>query len=402
MFASSSTKIVFLIPEFARGGTQRQVYLLAREFKQRHGSNVEVWALFSSGEYAKEFEAAGVPTKVLGFLRPQCPVRIVRTWYWARRLLQIAKQFRAAGVDVLLPFTSWPNVIAGLTYRLGGVRLCIWGERSSGVDRVRMERLALRQYRTFIANSTAGVDFLSGEMGVSRSLISYVPNAVEEPKAGNSIDWRNRLGLAPGQLLVLKVANIMRFRDHATLLHAWKHLQDAWQGEPKPVLALAGAFGDSFRDVQRIWREGRLDSTVRFMGAVQDVGALIDASDLAVFTSRKEGMPNAILECMAGGKAVIATDLPGIRDALGPNAGDVLVPAGDPVQLARRLLDLLPDASRRTSLGDRNRKYALSEFTVARMANTYLDVMERQSQSLRFAKHQKAAQTADEPRSHSA
>src|SRR5690242_13986399 len=106
-------KAVILIPQFFREGATKQAYLLARELKQRHGLDVEVWALFFSGECAKEFEAAGVPAKVLNFRRPQCPVRAVRMYSLTKRLLHIAKEFRRARIDILLPFANWPNVIAG-------------------------------------------------------------------------------------------------------------------------------------------------------------------------------------------------------------------------------------------------------------------------------------------------
>lgn len=372
-----AAKIVILIPQFFREGPTRQAFLLARELKGRFGLDVEVWALFYAGECQKEFESAAIPTRVLGFFRPQCPVKAVRAWYWARRLFRIVRELRKHRVAILLPMTDWPSAIAGLTYRLSGVKLCIWGERSSGNDRAQMEGLAARQYRSFTANSTAGIDFLAGEMGIARSLISYVPNAVEEPKPANLDDWRLRLGVASDQLLVLKVANITRYRDHVTLLRAWKIVQEGSQDAAKPILVLAGSLGDTFREVQRIAREAALDSTIRFVGSVQNVSSLIDAADLTVFSSRKEGMPNSVLEYMAGGKAVVATDLPGIRDALGPSAGEVLAPAGDAEELASRILDLLRDKKRRETLGQANKVRALSEFTVGRMVESYLSLIEK-------------------------
>jgi glycosyltransferase involved in cell wall biosynthesis len=382
-------KTVILIPQFFREGTTKQAYLLARELKQRHGLDVEVWGLFFSGECVEEFEAAGVPTRVLNFRRPQCPVRAVRMWSLAKRLLHIANEFRGARIDILLPFANWPNVIAGLTYRLAGVRLCIWGERSSGAARAGMERLAVRQYHWFIANSTAGIDFLTGEMGVSPSRISYVANAVEEPRCPPGSDWRDRLGIAPEQLLVLMVANLAHQRDHATLLHAWKIVQDAWHSNVKPMLILAGAIGDSFRDVQRFVRETRLESSVCFVGAVQDVTSLIDVSDLCVFSSRKEGMPNSVLEYMVAGKAVVATDLPGIRDALGTN--DVLAPAENAEELASRIMDLLVDKTRRDTAGEANKARALSEFTVRGMAEKYLRIMDQRFRPSRLRPHRRIA-----------
>jgi len=240
-----------------------------------------------------------------------------------------------------------------------------------------MEGLALRQYRSFTANSIAGIDFLSGEMGVARPFISHVPDAIEAPKPPASNDWRARLDVEAGRLLILKVAAISRYRDHATLLHAWKQVQDAWHDDYKPILVLAGALDDSFRELQRFVRNTGLESSVRFLGAVKEVSSLIDASDLCVFSSRKEGMPNSVLEYMAGGKAVVATDLPGIREALGPSAGEVLVKAGSAEALAACILDLLRDTQRRDRLGEANKRRALSEFTVDRMVGAYLTLMEQ-------------------------
>jgi glycosyltransferase involved in cell wall biosynthesis len=379
-------KIVILISVFARGGCERQAYLLARELRERHGLNVEVWALKYGGDYSKEFEAAGVPTRVLEFRAPLFPCiccgvespRWVRGVRWARRLLRVVGQLRAGGVDILLPFTTWPNVVAGLTYRLAGVRLCIWGERHAGGERVPTpERIAVRQFRRFVANSTAGVEFLAGEMRVPSERISFVPNGVEEPKIVSGTDWRTRLGLAPEQLLVVKVANVTGFKDHATLLRAWKSVQDAWSTGNRPMLALAGLCNpdEVYNECQRIVREAGIDSTVRFLGSIPDVPALLAASDLTAFSSPREGMPNGVLECMAAGRAVVASDLPGVRDALGPSGEGILVPPGDADQFARVLLNLLRDKGKRDALGEANRVRIRNEFSVQRMAERHLEVI---------------------------
>jgi len=365
-------KIVILIGAFARGGCERQAYLLCRELRQKYGLDAEVWSLFHAhwyaGDYAAEFEAAGVPTRVLGFAHPR--------FGWIQRCLPIVREFRRAGVDVLLPFTTWPNVVAGLTHRLAGVQLCVWGERHAGGDHIRgVEQLALRQYRRFVANSTAGVDFLADEMRVPRERISLVPNGVEEPKIDSTTDWRAKLAIGPVQPLVVKVANVTGFKDHATLLRAWKIVQDAWQRGDKPVLALAGYHADAYEQCRRIVCDAGMDSTVQFLGGISDVPTLLHACELTVFSSRNEGMPNAVLESMAAGKAIVASDLPGIRDVLGPNAAGVLVPPGDVERLAATLLILLRDKEKRDELGAANRARVRAEFSVERMVERHLDII---------------------------
>jgi glycosyltransferase involved in cell wall biosynthesis len=79
---------------------------------------------------------------------------------------------------------------------------------------------------------------------------------------------------------------------------------------------------------------------------------------------------------MAAGKAVVATDLPGIRDALGPRAGEVVAPPGDAETYAAKILELLVNRERRLELGEANRVRARTEFTVGRMADRYLRVIQ--------------------------
>lgn len=370
-------KVVILIGNFGRGGAERQSFLLARELRTRHAVNVEVWALTTDGEYSDDFEAAGIPTRALGFRLPGCPIRPVRFYYWVSRLWHIARALRNAHVDVLLPYTVWPNVVAGLTYRIAGIPLCIWGERSAGTERMPgTGRFAVRQCRKFIANSTAGVEFLVNSLGVDPARVELIPNGIEDVKTGHlAIDWRSSLGLQPGQLLVVKVSNLTAYKDHATLLRAWHLVQQEWHDGSKPILALAGYFGDAYEQCQRLVAERGLESTVRFLGGIPDVPALLDACDLAAFSSLKEGMPNAVQECMLAGKSIVASDLPGVRDALGPNAGDILFPPGDAEACARKLLALMRDQRIRVSLGNANRERIRTEFSVQRLAERYIEVI---------------------------
>lgn len=362
-------KIVILIGTFARGGCERQAYLLSRELKHHHGLDVEVWALKNPGEYQRDFEAEGVSTRALLFSKPR--------YGWPRRCYPILRAFRENRVGILLPFTTWPNVVAGLTYRLAGVKLCIWGERHAGGERIPfVERIAITQYRQFVANSTAGVEFLASEMRVPRSRIAFVPNGVEELPANQGANWRERLGVGPDQTVVVKVANVTSFKDHATLLRAWKIVQEEWRDSARPVLVLAGYHADTYENCRHIVDEAGLDETVRFLGGITDVPALLNASDMAAFSSRNEGMPNGVLECMAAGKAVVASDLPGIRDALGPNARDMLVRPGNVQEFAAKLLQLLRNKDRRIEIGAANRERIRSEFSVSRMTERYLQIVQ--------------------------
>jgi glycosyltransferase involved in cell wall biosynthesis len=376
--ALNGRKIVILIGHFGRGGSERQAYLLGRELRNVHGLDAEVWALTEGGEYADDFEAAGIPTRAIEFRFPMCPVKLVQAYYWRSRVRQFSTQLREKRVDVLLPFTMWPNVVAGLSYRSAGTRVCIWGERSAGTEGLPGPApRAVRRYRYFAANSSAGVHHLVEELGIARERVAFMPNGVEEPAVDLKTNWRSRLGIGESQPLVVKVANITNYKDHATLLRAWKIVQENWSGGDRPFLALAGYYGDAYESCQRIMLDEGLQSTVRFLGSIPDVMPLLHACDLTVFSSPKEGMPNGVLECMAAGKAVVASDLPGVRDALGSDYKEFLIPPGDVGQFARALLCLLQDQDRRKAIGEANRARIRSEFSVARMTERYLGLVQQ-------------------------
>jgi glycosyltransferase involved in cell wall biosynthesis len=160
-----------------------------------------------------------------------------------------------------------------------------------------------------------------------------------------------------------------------TLLRAWKQVQDAWVGEERPVLALAGAFYETYEDCRRFVSGAGLEPTVRFLGRVTEIPELLDASDLGAFSSPAEGMPNSVLECMMAGRAIVATDLPGVRDALGPGADGVVIPPRDAESFAGVLLELLRNPAKRQRIGQQNRARIRSEFSVERMAARYLDII---------------------------
>ena len=359
---------MILIAAFSPGGSAREALLLAREFRQSYGLDAEVWAL-QDGALANEFQAAGVPVRAVGFRRPQCPVSGVRFVYWASRLTRVVRELRKARVKILFPISSWPNLVAGLTYRLAGVEFCAWGERLA--DRASGERFVSKRYRHFIANSAAGVEYLASKLAVPRERILLIRNAVEEQHSDSAGDWRMRLGMQPAQRLVVQVGDVDSRSDWQTLLQAWRIVQDHSTTESAPLLIVAGRLLEAYPECRRLVRDSHLGASIRFVSWIPDAGALIAAADLAVFSMARSFLPNTVLECMIRGKAVVGCDAPGIREAVGPAAGESLTPPGNPGALAEKILNYLASDTARESLGRSNQERVRTEFSVRAMAERY-------------------------------
>jgi len=119
-----------------------------------------------------------------------------------------------------------------------------------------------------------------------------------------------------------------------------------------------------------------IGSAVKFLGQRGDAPELLAASDLSVLASHEEGFSNVILESMAGGLPVVATDVGGNREAVVDGETGWLVPMRNPEALASRIVDLLKDPSRARDWGEKGRARVKELFTVERMVNAHLTLYE--------------------------
>lgn len=162
----------------------------------------------------------------------------------------------------------------------------------------------------------------------------------------------------PGGVRAAIVASLTPVKRHDLLLEAWASM-------PSPVRAGARlhVIGDGPLREALAKRAGDLGiaGEVVFEGAVTDVAARLAEVDLSVLCSDREGLSNAILEAMAAGLPVVATDVGGNAELVGPDTG-VLVPAGDAPGLSAALATLLGDGDRRQRLGARARERVAAEF----------------------------------------
>ena len=101
------------------------------------------------------------------------------------------------------------------------------------------------------------------------------------------------------------------------------------------------------------------------------------AGQVVMFTSISEGFPFAVLEAMASGRPVVASDVGGVREAIGTDG--VLVPPRRPEMLAEATLRLLGDGQRRRALGEAGRRRVLSLFTLDGSTEKYQAMYERLS-----------------------
>jgi glycosyltransferase involved in cell wall biosynthesis len=174
---------------------------------------------------------------------------------------------------------------------------------------------------------------------------------------------------------VLVTAGRQEFqKGHRFLLEAMAILANA---RPQAVLMMAGREGHASAELDGLRSRLRLGDRVRFLGQRTDVPDLLAAGDIFVFPSLYEGFGGAVIEAMALGLPVVASDLEALREVVEPDHSAILVPPGSPGELASAIGSLLDDPDRARALGERGRRIFEERFTVERAAGRMVDLYRR-------------------------
>jgi glycosyltransferase involved in cell wall biosynthesis len=120
------------------------------------------------------------------------------------------------------------------------------------------------------------------------------------------------------------------------------------------------------------------EGAVEWWGYRADMAEVLRQAHIVCLPSTYgEGVPKCLLEAAASGRAIVATDIPGCREAVRHGENGLLVPPRDPAALAEALESLLADAARRREMGERGRRLAVEEFSEQRVVAETLALYER-------------------------
>ncbi len=198
--------------------------------------------------------------------------------------------------------------------------------------------------------------------GVGVDLSSF-----EAPPAAGGI--RREFGLAESDVVVTCVAEMNPNKNHDFLLEGWKGVAG---GHPHCHLLLVGTGELKSHLEEKVKREQI--PRVHFLGFRRDVPEILRDSDIVTLTSKREGLPRCVMEAMAAGKPVVATDVRGNRDLVDDGHTGFLVRLGDVCGLAAALERLICDPELRASMGaagrERIRDYSL-ERVLGEMSGVY-------------------------------
>ena len=336
-------RIVHIIPSLDRAGAEKQMRLLVERLPAEE-FDVHVCALTRGGPLEAELQRAGVPVTVIGKRGRADPQA-----FW--RLTRYLARLRPALVH------SWllaANAYGYAAARACGVQHAIASQRCvdpwKGWAELTVDRYLGRHVDRMVANSPAVRDFYVRH-GLPAEKFCVIPNGVAAAAA---------TATTRGQLLAeLGLPDDSRLIGLVGRLWPQKRVKDA----------IWAAHGDRLR---RFRDQVEIADKVHFLGARNDVPRWMPHFDVLWSTSGYEGQSNAILEAMAAGVPVVATDIPGTRDLVVPEETGYLVQVGHRAGFARWTNQLLDDAALAARLGQAARQRVASEFGIEAMLSRYV------------------------------
>ncbi|EQA45296.1 glycosyltransferase, group 1 family protein [Leptospira broomii serovar Hurstbridge str. 5399] len=328
-----------------RGG-ERQLFLLAEGLKKR---KIQQLILCRPGS-ALETKAneAGLPTVTL-------PLK--SEWDFAS-VTALRDLVRAKGVRIIHAHTAKAHSIAWMAKaKLPQVRLIV----SRRVDfKIRRNWFSRRKYVSprvdmFLSVSNKIRDVLI-QGGVDPAKIVTVYSGIElnlaSRKHSNAAFLRKEFHLQKDELVIGNIAALVDHKDQRTLLNAIALIET--EQKFKVFIVGEGALRKELEDLAR--QKGLLDRVV-FTGFREDIPEFLSLFDIFTLTSKEEGLGTSILDAMAAGLPIVATNGGGISEMLTPEKGAFVAQVGDAEFLAKSYKTLLEDSRLRKTFGAFNKEF---------------------------------------------
>ncbi len=214
-------------------------------------------------------------------------------------------------------------------------------------------------------------------VGIPEERIFHIPCAIEtghyHPVAeAQRLALRSKLGL-PGGLLACYTGRLAEEKGLDVLLQAWA--QVSTQFDDAHLLIVGD--GSLRSQLEALAQQLKLNGSVRFTGTVADTAPYLQASDLYVQPSFREGLPLAMLEAMSCELAVLATNVGGISDLMVDHHNGLLAPSHDADQLAEGLREVASRPDLRRTLGEQARRDVSGYCDLQKIGEAHLELYHR-------------------------
>jgi L-malate glycosyltransferase len=340
-------RVLQLIGSFHQGGSESQAVALTGLLKAEGSFDVSIATLNNEGVLRERIEASGL-SKI-----PEFPLTSFYDTTFVHQVRRFAQFLRDNNIDIIHTHDFYTNIFGMAAAALARVPVRIASKREtmnmrSAAQNV-TEKAAFASAKAITVNSEAVRRFLIGR-SIPREKMHLIYNGIDLARFarinGDRKSICKKTGLpTEGKVhFVTMVANMRHaVKNIPMLLRAAKRII---RSRPEIHFVIAGE-GELEQPLRCLSQDLGIAQNVNFIGRCDDIPALLSVSSVCVLTSTAEGFSNSLIEYMAAGKAVVATNVGGACEAIVEGKTGFLVKSDDDAEMCERLLELLNDDDKR-------------------------------------------------------
>lgn len=296
----------------------------------------------------------------------------LRSWLPLLRLL------RSGEVDIVHAHKFGSNLWLSLLSPFAHLPVLLahehsWSYEGAPLRRVADRELIARAASMLVAVSPADRMRMIELERIPPDKVVFIPNGIPDLAPGHRERVRRTLGVAPTTPVIGTVCGLRPEKGLETALAALGRLS---RGYPELRFVVVGE-GPERRRYERLAQSAGVQASFLGHRPGHEIPDLLAAMDVVVCPSRFEGMPLAVLEWMAAGKAIVASRVGGIPSILADGSEALLVPPGDPLAFAAAISRLLDDPQERARLGAAAQQRQRLEFRLEQTLQAIEDLYER-------------------------
>ena len=299
-----------------------------------------------------------------------------------RQIWRLHKEINRLRIDIVHTFMVRPTILGVFAAWRSNCKIVLTSRRNMGhwytPSYLRLFRLLNRFTSRVVANSEAAKQAAVNLEGLDPSRVDVLHNGVEMAQFSGAGDrsLTDRLGIPAASRIVGIVANYRPIKDLAMFLRAAALIA----AQHSDVAFLLVGKGQLRQPLAKLAAQLGIGEKVYFTDGVGPVPDYLPMMEIGCLTSLNEGFSNAILEYMAAGLPVVATDVGGNREAVVDGVTGILIPTGDETSFARQVNILLENDRERKLMGERGRTRCAEHFSmqicVQRFQNYYESLIE--------------------------
>ena len=361
------------------GGAERHVLDLAKHL-DKDKYNVFVSSLIPGGNVLKEIASCGAHIKLF-------PVNRIYSIFGIWKGFEFARFLKSNKIDILMTVHFGSDIWGTIFGRLAGVPVIISNRRDTGFWKKRRHIIAYkfinRLVDAMIVNSQASKKRIVEDENIAAEKVKVIYGAVDICRfrpSNNNKEIRQKLGINSSSIIVGSVGNFNPIKGHKFLIEA---MPGILRKIPKAHFLLVGD-GPLRENLYSAVRSRQMQDKVTFLGSRTDIADVLSIMDICILPSLSEGLSNALMEYMAAGKPIIATNVGGNPELIENGVSGILIRPGIADEIKKAVIELASNKSKALRLADNALRKAKNLLDMPSMIRKYEGVLSERDQERFF------------------